>query len=146
MQTLSPVAFFQGGNHDATDRGAESEGRRGQDDDDGQPRRRPGGRGAQDARPRPRPPGPRHAAPRPAAGPVRAVALRGPDPEHAAGRGPPRGRAEPVHLRQPHRPGRRRGRADRHRRPRGHPPRPARRRHRAVRLRPDGLPAVARAS
>ena len=46
-------------------------------------------------------------------------------------------------LRQPHRPGRRRARAARHRRPRGDPPRPARRRHRAVRLRPDGLPPVA---
>ena len=51
--------------------------------------------------------------------------------------------AEPVHLRQPHRPGRGRARAAGHGRPRGHPPRPARRRHRAVRLRPDGLPAVA---
>ena len=74
-----PVACFQGGNHDATDRGVESEGRGGQDDDDGEPRRRAGDRGAQDAGPRPRSPGPRHAPPGPPAGPVRAVALRGPD-------------------------------------------------------------------
>ena len=81
----------------------------------------------------------------PPAGPVGAVALRGPDAGDVAGGGPPRGRPQPPHLREPHRPGRRRGRADRHRRPRDHPPRPARRRAggRAVRLRPDGLPAVA---
>ena len=77
-------------------------------------------------------------------GPVRPVALRRPDAGDAPGGRPPRGRPEPLHLRQPHRPGRRRGRADRDGRPRGHPPRPARGRRRDVRLRADGLPPLAR--
>ena len=51
--------------------------------------------------------------------------------------------AEPVDLRQSHRPGRGRARAAGHGRAGSHPPRPARRRPRAVRLRPDGLPAFA---